>query len=117
MLQRICLWLLLVGTSVVQAHAFETLARSAWVYDVATQTVLMAKNAQTPYPPASMSKLMTINMAFEAMADGRITPETQMTVSTKAREMGGSTSSCPRPRTCRRGSRYAPHTRVVPGVP
>ena len=91
MLQRICLWLLLIGTSVVQAHAFETLARSAWVYDVATQTVLMAKNAQTPYPPASMSKLMTINMAFEAIADGRITPETRMTVSTKAREMGGST--------------------------
>ncbi len=73
------------------AQAFETRATAAWVYDVTTSTVLMDKNADTPLPPASMSKLMTINMLFEALRDGRVTMETTFAVSTRAKEMGGST--------------------------
>lgn len=73
------------------ARAFETRATAAWVYDVTTQTVLLDKNADTPLPPASMSKLMTINMLFEALRDGRVTPETTFSVSSRARAMGGST--------------------------
>lgn len=72
------------------ASAFETLARAAWVYDLTTDTVLLEKNARQSLPPASMSKLMTINMLFEALRDGRITLETEFAVSTKAKEMGGS---------------------------
>lgn len=71
--------------------AFETSATAAYVYDVTTDTVLMDKNADTPLPPASMSKLMTLNMLFEALRDGRVTLETQFGVSSKARAMGGST--------------------------
>ena len=73
------------------AQAFETRATAAWVYDTATQTVLMDKNADQPLPPASMSKLMTLNMLFEALRDGRVTMETTFTVSTRAKNMGGST--------------------------
>ncbi|WP_417243163.1 D-alanyl-D-alanine carboxypeptidase family protein [Celeribacter sp.] len=73
------------------ATAFETRARAAWVYDLTTQTVLMSKEAQTPLPPASMSKLMTINMLFEALHDGRVTLDTRFSVSTRSKEMGGST--------------------------
>ena len=51
------------------ARAFDTAASAAWVYDVTTHTVLMDKNADQPLPPASMSKLMTINMLFEALRD------------------------------------------------
>lgn len=72
------------------AQAFETNARAAWVYDVATGTVLMEKNADEPLPPASMSKLMTLNMLFEALHDGRVTMDTTFPVSTKAWQMGGS---------------------------
>jgi serine-type D-Ala-D-Ala carboxypeptidase (penicillin-binding protein 5/6) len=72
-------------------RAFDTAATAAWVYDVGTQTVLLDKNADQPLPPASMSKLMTINMLFEALADGRVTMDTTFAVSTRAREMGGST--------------------------
>lgn len=72
-------------------HAFETRATAAWVYDVTTQTVLMDKNADVPLPPASMSKLMTINMLFEALRDGRVTMETTFAVSSRAKNMGGST--------------------------
>lgn len=72
-------------------QAFETQAGAAWVYDVTTRTVLMDKNADQPLPPASMSKLMTLNMLFEALQDGRVTMDTTFGVSTRAREMGGST--------------------------
>jgi len=70
---------------------YETQATSAFLYDVATDTVLVEKNADTALPPASMSKLMTLNMLFEALRDGRVTLDTTFSVSTKARRMGGST--------------------------
>ena len=73
------------------AQAFETRASAAWVFDVGTHAVLMEKNADQPLPPASMSKLMTVNMLFEALQDGRVTMETVFSVSARAREMGGST--------------------------
>lgn len=80
-------WLL----AALPLHAFETRATAAWVYDVATHTVLMDKNADQPLPPASMSKLMTINMLFEALRDGRVTMDTTFPVSARAASMGGST--------------------------
>lgn len=73
------------------ALAFDTNARAAWVYDVSTGSVLMAKDADLPLPPASMSKLMTVYMLFEALRDGRVTMETRLPVSSKARQMQGST--------------------------
>lgn len=73
------------------AAAFDTNARAAWVYDVETGTVLMEKNANEALPPASMSKLMTIYMLFEALEEGRVQMDTRLPVSTKARQMQGST--------------------------
>ncbi|MFB9223876.1 D-alanyl-D-alanine carboxypeptidase family protein [Paracoccus cavernae] len=73
------------------ATAFDTNARAAWVYDVETGTVLMEKNANEALPPASMSKLMTIYMLFEALEEGRVQMDTRLPVSTKARQMQGST--------------------------
>ncbi len=73
------------------ARAFDTLARAAWVYDVTTDTVLLAKNADEPRPPASMSKLMTLDLLFEALKDGRVRLDETFAVSSRARAMGGST--------------------------
>jgi D-alanyl-D-alanine carboxypeptidase (penicillin-binding protein 5/6) len=73
------------------AQAFDTQASAAWVYDATTRTMLLDKNAHQPLPPASMSKLMTLNMLFEALEDGRVTLDTPFAVSTRARQMGGST--------------------------
>ncbi len=75
----------------VPAAAFDTLATAAYVVDVNTGTVLMDKNGDTPMPPASMSKLMTVNLLFKALADGRVKLDTPFSVSTKAKSMGGST--------------------------
>lgn len=72
------------------AQAFETNATSAWVYDVNTGTVLMSKNAEEPIPPASMSKLMTLYMVFDALKNGRLKLEDKLPVSEKAWKMGGS---------------------------
>lgn len=69
---------------------FETRASSAYIIDLGTNTVLLEKNADEPLPPASMSKLMTLNMLFEAIEDGRVEMDTTFTVSTRARQMGGS---------------------------
>ncbi|WP_374301370.1 D-alanyl-D-alanine carboxypeptidase family protein [Paracoccus sp. (in: a-proteobacteria)] len=71
-------------------QAFETNATSAWVYDVNTSTVLMSKNADVPIPPASMSKLMTLYMVFEALQNGRLKMTDTLPVSTRAWKMGGS---------------------------
>ncbi|WBU64439.1 D-alanyl-D-alanine carboxypeptidase family protein [Paracoccus aerodenitrificans] len=75
----------------LQAAAFDTNAGTAWVYDVGTGTVLLEKNADQQVPPASMSKLMTVYMLFEAVRDGRLQLDTRLPVSTKARQMAGST--------------------------
>ena len=72
------------------ASAFETIARAAMVIDQTTGTVLLAKNENMSLPPASMSKLMTLNMLFEALQDGRVTLDTKFTVSAKASKKGGS---------------------------
>jgi D-alanyl-D-alanine carboxypeptidase (penicillin-binding protein 5/6) len=73
------------------AAAFDTRATAAWVYDVKSGTVLLDKNADAALPPASMSKLMTLVMLFEALRDGRVTMETTFPVSSRAKAMGGST--------------------------
>ncbi|MEP2717992.1 D-alanyl-D-alanine carboxypeptidase family protein [Pseudophaeobacter sp.] len=71
--------------------AFDTQARAAFVLDQGTDTVLLAKNAEVPLPPASMSKLMTLYVAFEALRDGRLTLEERLPVSAHAMGYGGST--------------------------
>ena len=52
--------LLALTATFASAQSFETNARAAYVYDMTTGTVLLEKNADTPLPPASMSKLMTL---------------------------------------------------------
>jgi serine-type D-Ala-D-Ala carboxypeptidase (penicillin-binding protein 5/6) len=83
-----CVIALLVTT--VSTWAFETVAQAAFVVDANSGTVLFEKNANRPLPPASMSKLMTLNMLFEALDSGRVTMNTEFVVSEKAYKMGGS---------------------------
>ncbi|MBE1282793.1 MAG: D-alanyl-D-alanine carboxypeptidase [Rhodobacteraceae bacterium] len=77
--------------SPVTASAFDTKARAAYVVDQTTDTILLAKNAEDPLPPASMSKLMTLYVAFEALRDGRLTLDERLPVSSHAMSYKGST--------------------------
>ncbi len=80
------------GLPVAAQTDFETSAGIAYVVDLNTDTVLLDKNGTAPQPPASMSKLMTLLMLFEAVRDNpNVTLDTRFQVSTRAREMGGST--------------------------
>ena len=79
-------WLTVMGT----AQAFETAAREAFLIDFGTGSVLLEKDADQPTPPASMSKLMTIYMLFERLAEGAVSLDDSFNVSEKAWRMGGS---------------------------
>ena len=73
------------------AQAFDTGAKAAFVLDQTTGTVLLAKRADEALPPASMSKLMTLYIAFEAIRDGRLQLGERLPVSAHAMSFGGST--------------------------
>ncbi len=67
-----------------------TIAREAFVIDFDTGTVLMNKNGDNRMPTSSMSKTMTIYMAFDALKNGKLTLDTKLPVSEKAWRMQGS---------------------------
>ncbi|MFI4984182.1 MAG: D-alanyl-D-alanine carboxypeptidase family protein [Rickettsiales bacterium] len=54
------------------------------VVDAQTGDVLYQKNAHAKLYPASLTKVMTLYLAFEALEDGRLTYTQQLPVSTKA---------------------------------
>ena len=87
------LFLVVIGLAVpaavrpASAQAFETRAKAAYVLDLTTGTLLMEKNADEALPPASMSKLMTVNMLFEALRDGRVKLDDRFNVSSHAAKM------------------------------
>ena len=72
------------------APKFETAAPHAYLMDYTTGTVLFEKNSRVPVPPASLSKLMTSYMVFDALRIGVLTLDDLLTVSEKAWRMGGS---------------------------
>lgn len=91
---RLTAALLALTLSTTNVSAFDTQATSAFVLDQTTGTVLLNKNADEPLPPASMSKLMTLYMAFEAIrrgkADGGLDLNEELLVSEHAQSYGGS---------------------------
>ncbi len=81
---------LLVALSTGGAQALETKAREAFLIDADTGTVLLEKDSEAAMPPASMSKIMTAYMVFDALKEGRISLEDKFPVSEKAWRKGGS---------------------------
>ncbi len=69
---------------------FELEAASVLLMDAGTGTVILEKNADEKRPVASVTKLMTILLVLEALDDGKITLEQEVTVSKAAAGMGGS---------------------------
>lgn len=63
---------------------------SAILMDAGSGRVLYAKNAETARPPASMTKLMTLVVALNALKAGKVRWNTPIGVSERAYHMGGS---------------------------
>ena len=79
-----------LGTAPSRAEPFATQASNAILLDLGSGAVLMEKGADEPVPPASMSKLMTVRLVFEALSSGRLSLDDEFVVSEKAWKMGGS---------------------------
>jgi len=80
---------LIVGAAPARA-AIETSAEHGLIMDAQTGQVLWQKDGMTPNPPASMSKLMTIDLLFSRIADGRIKLTDTFPVSERAWRTQGS---------------------------
>ena len=72
------------------AGTMEIDARGAILIEASTGKVLFEQNADEAYPPASVTKIMTLLLVMEAVDDGRIRMSDQVTVSEYAASMGGS---------------------------
>lgn len=68
----------------------DTPARAALVVDLSSGATLIEKNADERLPPASMLKLMTLYMVFEALERGNLSMSDEFRTSAKAAGMGGS---------------------------
>ena len=82
----------LVLAGISSAAAIETQARNAILMDYDTGQYLYVKDHEKMVPPASMSKLMTVNMIFEKLKDGSLSLDDTFTVSERAWKLGGAAS-------------------------
>ncbi|MBQ7699100.1 MAG: D-alanyl-D-alanine carboxypeptidase [Clostridia bacterium] len=64
--------------------------RSAILIETSTMNVLYEKNADTSYPPASVTKIMTLLLVAEAIDSGKTSLNDTVTASDNASKMGGS---------------------------
>lgn len=69
---------------------FKTAAGSAILMEASTGEILFKKNADTSLPPASITKIMTLLLAFEALEQDLISWEDDVIISEKAWKMEGS---------------------------
>lgn len=84
-----CIW---AGSGAAFAQLFETKAAQAFMVDGETGSVLFAKDADAPVQPASLAKLMTLEMAFDAVKSKRLTLDDTFVVSENAWRTGGAPS-------------------------
>lgn len=73
-----------------QKAPFEVAAKGAVLIDADTGEVLFQQNSHEELPLASVTKIMTMLLVMEAVDDGKITLEDQVTISERAASMGGS---------------------------
>lgn len=71
---------------------FVTRAKRAILMDAESGAVLYQQNADELAPPASMSKLMTLEVLFQAMKQGKVKPEDEFLMSENAWRTGGAPS-------------------------
>ena len=65
-------------------------APSALLMEASTGTVIFEKNADEPRNPASVTKIMTLILIFDALQSGKIRLDDQVVTSAYAKSMGGS---------------------------
>ena len=74
------------------AQSFETSAAQAFMVDVETGTVLFSKEPDAAFAPASLAKLMTMEVVFHAIGEGKLSLDDTFAVSENAWRTGGAPS-------------------------
>ena len=80
---------LLAVSASAYAQPFQTQATHAILIDADSGTVLFEKAADEPFAPASMAKLMTVEILFREITENRVTMDTEFSVSENAWRKGG----------------------------
>lgn len=94
-MKKIVVWMTVLITVMsvivpVKAEGPEIEAPCAILTEASTGRVIYEKNADESLHPASITKIMTLLIIFDAVDDGSISPEDTVTVSEHAASMGGS---------------------------
>lgn len=80
-----------VTQAAIPVPAAPTLAADAWILlDYSSNNVLAERNADKRIEPASITKIMTSYIVYEALRDGMIALDDAVDISEKAWRMGGS---------------------------
>lgn len=79
-----------VWTVYAQAQPPDIGSQSAILVEASTGDVIYEKNARERRSPASITKIMTLLLIFDALDEGKITLDEMVTTSEHARSMGGS---------------------------
>lgn len=74
----------------ISAAALDVSAPSVLLMEASTGTVIYEKNSHEVLHPASITKIMTLILIFDALANGQIALTDTVTVSEYAASMGGS---------------------------
>ena len=80
----------------VQAAQYENIAdlglasKSVILMEASTGDILYEQNSEEKLPPASITKIMTLLLIYEAQKNGKISWDDKVTVSEHAASMGGS---------------------------
>ena len=88
----IVLAVLATGHASAFAQSFDTSAGQAFMVDVETGTVLFSKEAEAAFAPASLAKLMTMEVVFHAIGEGKLSLDDAFPVSENAWRTGGAPS-------------------------
>ncbi len=81
-----------LAQAVPAPQLIETKAGQVYLIEASTGTVLLAKNERQSFAPASLAKLMTLEVVFDALTKGEIRPDTIYPVSEYAWRTGGAPS-------------------------
>ena len=86
---RLCLALLVLAVPAQAQTTFQTQAPQAILVDIGSHTILLEKEADTPVPPASTAKLLTAEIVFHEIAQGRLKLTDEFAISENAWRKGG----------------------------
>nr|WP_246251439.1 D-alanyl-D-alanine carboxypeptidase family protein [Rhizobium rhizoryzae] len=67
-------------------------AKQVYLVESKSGTVLLAQNENQAFPPASLAKLMTMDLVFQALKQGELQPDKTLPVSENAWRTGGAPS-------------------------